>query len=407
MAGGEINKKKGASSSRSTMPPARPPAPKLPLHRLNARQLSTGSIAVHFSTAAAAAADEVDDEPHPDDTASPVDASPTDIRLSGFCNGHSQSAASSQATTPVAPSVAAERTERKAEVEKFALQEDEKSTSILSGIREKLNDPLNAFIGKLEEISSDTVFADIVERKLKKIESLDRGHVDGSTPKAEVAAAAPPASQSGRGATELTELATEATADEKFETFDIIECAEEAQHVDDGVDPSSPESTATVPPMSLSSLLSSEPTADVTDAPPVPPASPQHRPSVGRDEPPLKAPAAPGGSVGGARRRSAWWWSVPRYAALVVAVAAYLLAPLPPYLCGMLLGMLLAAGAMKAYFWLVSPTLGYHYSLPPLASLPPLRVPETREASGADDGIFKVRLYAIGASLVSVSVKLL
>ncbi|KAK7507902.1 hypothetical protein BaRGS_00000867 [Batillaria attramentaria] len=78
-----------------------------------------------------------------------------------------------------------------------------------------------------------------------------------------------------------------------------------------------------------------------------------------------------------------------RLMAIVAAVFAYFIVPLPPFLSGLISGSLLTAFVLTVYKWLVQPPKPKEpMVLTPIEDLPPMQVPEMKDPT-LEDGIYK------------------
>ena len=402
-------------SKKKDTPPPRPPAPKLTLNKPGNRQGSIGAMAVHYNCLK-----EDDDggveEDVVFDPGTFSNATPAMKRISATNNAwsvqqkQSRSAPSSEATSPVSTS---QRLIGQTSLDQGLLGPDEDAgtpdggeKSILFGLREKLNDPLNALIVKIEQISSDTVFADIVERKLKKSDSMD-------STRSGTAALDQKSGEVSNSRRNIQSASDSITCDETIAPVDaqpllnanIIDTSysndvsaksgttELTENHRDKSTPSSAQQGLSSP-MTLSGLLLNSDENNLDDIP-----SNNDTESIfydTRESPPITGEKVPPKRPDSPRQKS-MWSKLPfeKIIGAVVCFLAILVIPFPSFVSGLLVGVAVTFCVFKLQRFLTEPSRPKEpFELSDIETLPPMCVPEMRESKN-EDGKFKVMFHTL------------
>ena len=407
--------------------PPRPPAPKLTLNKLGSRQGSVGSISVHYSPLMDDNNSDLDEDVVFDPGTS-SDQAPQQVSIKSKTwlvqQQQSRSAPSSEATTPVStgPKLIGQSsldqglTRPNQDVAAF---HEGSEKSLLSGLREKLNDLPNAFIGKIEEISNETVFADIVDRKIKKSDSMDSStHNFGTLALSQTSVhiidskktqTSTPSDTAIEEMITPTEALPVQNAHKRHDTSEsLYSCPEtelcENHHMSDamsgGLSKStvgsarerrfSPHKTSTdKTPMTLSGLLMNRDDSieeiSRSESENVFYDTTENLPDISSSKvTPKKNPS-----------RSKYSWSilsVQQIVAVVVCILACLVIPLPSFISGLLSGVAMTISIIKLHQFVTQPSRPKEpFTVPDVDTLPPMRVPEMRESVN-EVGKFKVTL---------------
>ena len=407
----------GSMSKKKDAPPPRPPAPKLTLNKPGSRQGSFGGMAVHFNRLM----EDEDGEVEEDVVFDPGTLSNATKRISGTNNAwtvqqkQSRSAPSSEATTPVSTS---QRLIGQTSLDQGLLgpgegaPPDGSEKSLLFGLREKLNDPLNALIVKIEQISSDTVFADIVERNIKKSDSMDStrsgtaaldqrpGEVSNSRRSTRSASDSVACDETIAPVDALPLLsANKSHAYEIIDTNDVSTKSGTTKlsenHRESGQYKSTLASSqqGLSSPMTLSGLLNSDDNnlddnQSNNDSESIF-YDTRESPSITGVKTPPKRPDSP--------RQESTWSKLPvqKIIAAVVCVLAILVIPLPSFISGLLAGVAVTFCIVKIQQFLAEPSPAKEpLEMSDIETLPPMRVPEMRESKN-EDGKFKVKFCTL------------
>ena len=427
-------------SGRREPSPARLTAAKLSLAKLTGRQQPAGSICIRFNAASMTDGYESEDDDLTIGTAEPAKPSETvKIELtkspSPTSSERSKSAPVSEVTTPVSPTGQGrapgilERVLARVESESTSPQ-DEEQRSLLAGFKERFQDKIQEPISQLIDKFSGENSLEDKEKKIRKSESLEshkssdfsnseknkRDQVDHKNNHSRNASVDSNASghEPSPSPTEDKKIKSRATSFEIVEDFYSEEPFEDfsggvsslgakrscsSDQISRSISPAKPISTfkrlmgsldkgspGRTVSMTLSGLLSSKENEeeelsdddnveffDLDDQVPVTAVVDDVLPSK-----PTPVPEKAGGLP------------FQRMVAATVAIFAYLIIPLPSFLNGMVVGGTVVAGLIIFYQWLRAPPSPREpFVIPPLSSLPPLRVPEMRESKN-DDGKFKV-----------------
>ena len=158
---------------------AQRPATKLNLSKLKGKQQSTGSISIRFSASNLSDEDELD-------LTQEINSSRNEDPLTleekkGSYSPIILSAPVSEVTKPVIAFSPSNLNQKKIQSKSGPLeqhllvksepdtqiQKEESERSILSGLKVKFQDPLNALMGRVEEMSNESSFAESIDRKLR------------------------------------------------------------------------------------------------------------------------------------------------------------------------------------------------------------------------------------------------
>ena len=419
-------------ASKKDLPPPRPPAPKLSL--LKSKQSSTGSIAIRFN----ALSNQDDDDED------------IDLSISGDTKSHvvahlaeeTHSEPTSQAGTPMSKPLMFTGSERRSPARES--KTDTEKSSFLGGIKETLKDKIQATLAeKILDIadaeSKNSVSSSPKQNKdtkLQKANSLDSPRVrstsnveqvpvvlkedieqvGSSSVQRDIVSDASPVTECAHEVTEDANLSPENGPmkivdnfyeDEFFEVLDTTVPDE----VDGGTKFGTPASSSfktmmkakakpcrsSQPmPLSMSTLLHSvtdqeqdEVFKDVLNS------EESSRKNSQEDTPAQIEDNTEIHSKEFHRQKSHDRLKPPpwhKIGAVVIALFAYMIVPLPSYLSGMCVGAALATLVFMVYNWLnIPPIPKPEFILPDISKLPPLQVPEMKDTR-VDDGKFKVSL---------------